>query len=248
MPKSDLLPLKAEMMRIAYRAKEGHIASSFSVLDIIWVLHSEIMTEADTFILSKGHAALGLYAVLRKLDIAQKDLATFCQYDSPYGGHPTPGPGVPFATGSLGHGLPLAVGLALAKKMKGEAGHVFVLVGDQELNEGTCWEAALLGERFELSNLTCIVDHNDSGRRSTPIDYPVQKFGSFGWNLFSCHGHDHDALAECLEPRRHRSPTAVICNTTKGEGSPEMENNPNAWHHKVPATEVELEYLIANLR
>lgn len=236
------------IVRASHSSKEGHVPSALSVLDILWVLYSSSIFNFDTkktpnpdqdhFILSKGHASLGLYVVLAEKGlINQKELADFCSFNSPLGGHPNRNkiPGVEASTGSLGHGVPIAVGVALGIKIKKHKGKVFVLAGDGESNEGTIWESALLAAHHKLDNLCLIIDHNHSTDRALGIGDMCAKFKSFGWNSFEVNGHDHKGITKLLKQfsKNKNAPMVIIANTIKGYGVPSMHNNP-AWHHKSP--------------
>ena len=249
----EINKLRKLIVELCYESQEGHIASAFSILDILYVLYEKILKISlpddkldkinDIFILSKGHACLALYAVLYKKGFfTLNDLKTYCDYDSPFGGHPdkTRIPGVTASTGSLGHGLPIAVGIAMAKKIKKVQSETFVLVGDGELNEGTNWEAILLASHHNLKKLTCIVDHNHSTDRAVMIDNAKDKFISFGWNAKVIDGHDGEQIYSSLTQKpSNNKPIAIIARTIKGKGINKMENN-QEWHHKSPN---EREYL-----
>lgn len=254
MSELEINKLKKLIIELSYNSKEGHIASAFSVLDIMYVLYERVLTISldqdlekndDTFILSKGHASLALYVMLyNKNYFTLENLKTYCSFKSPFGGHPdkTKIPGVTASTGSLGHGLPMAVGIAMAKKIKGSKSKTFVLVGDGELNEGSNWEAILLSSHHKLENLICIVDHNHSTDRALMIDNIKEKFSSFGWEAYDVDGHDQDEIFSSLTQKKLNRPTAIIANTIKGKGIKKMEHNPE-WHHKSPNEEEYLEFI-----
>ena len=237
---------------------EGHIPSAFSVLDVLWVLYDRILrydseipaaAERDIFILSKGHAALGLYAVLAaKGFFDASELRAFGTKGSRLGGHPDcrKVPGVEASTGSLGHGLPIGVGIALGQCIKRSSRRVFVLVGDGECNEGTVWESALLAAHHKLGNLTCIVDYNHSTDPALPVGDLVSKFAAFGWSARTIDGHDPNAIYRALTEPHRDQPQAVVCRTVKGHGCQRMENNP-AWHHRGPSQE-EIDEILEELR
>lgn len=229
-----IVKLKKRILELAFKAKEGHIASAFSILDILWVLYDKVMTKDDQFILSKGHASLALYAVLEEKGLIT-GLDSFCQYDSHFGGHPMRGGPILASTGSLGHGLPMAVGLALAKKIKNEPGRVFCLIGDGECNEGSIWESALLANHHKLDNLVVVIDQNRSSERALRMGDLAEKFEAFGWRDDTIDGHDHYEIEAKLQ-ERFLQPYAVVAENIKGQGIPEMEDNP-AWHHKAPTEE-----------
>jgi transketolase len=244
----QLARLKREIVMAACAAGEGHIASAFSILDILWVLYRQVLCldpgnpaapDRDRFILSKGHGALALYAILSERGFFSKEeLKTFSAFDSRLGGHPdsTKVPGVEASTGSLGHGLPMGVGMALGMRIQRRAGRVFVLVGDGECNEGSIWEAALLAAHHKLNRLTCIVDSNRSTDRALRVDDLSEKFRAFGWIATVVDGHDHQTVDTAARAFDKECPSAIIARTIKGKGCSMMENNP-AWHHRVPTPE-----------
>ena len=207
---------------------EKHEESSTSTLDAIWVLHDRVLRldaanpawdERDRFVLSKGHGPLAYYAVLAAKGFFPTDhLAHFLDYDSPLGSHPDRNlvPGVEASTGSLGHGLPMSVGVALALRAKGlTAQRVVVLTGDAELNEGSNWEAILLAPHLGLSNLTLLVIDNHSS--SIEMGPWTAKLEAFGWSARVVDGHDHAQLEEALSARDPQRPTAVIADIPGGE-------------------------------
>ena len=237
----DIKIMKENILKISHIAQEGHIASAISILDVLWYLYDEVMKEDDLFILSKGHASLALYAVLeQKGFITHEDFCSFCDFNSILGGHPNRlyVPGVTASTGSLGHGLPIAVGVALAKKIKNESGRVFCLIGDGEANEGSIWESALLAKQHELNNLIVIVDYNHSTDRSINLGELYDKFSEFGLSCCDIDGHDKGEIIQALDVDGFfwNCPTGIIANTIKGNGCKTMENNPE-WHHKSPNLE-----------
>ncbi|MGD0589504.1 MAG: transketolase [Bacteroidota bacterium] len=254
----DMRTLREKVLTISTNAKEGHIPSALSVLDLIWVLYDRILkvdpthtqwSVRDRFVLSKGHAAIGLYVVLaQKGFFPASELENFAKFDSILGGHPDRNkiPGVEASTGSLGHGFPLSVGMALGLKMKKFASRVFVIIGDGEANEGAVWESALLASHHNLTNLCCIVDYNHSTDRALQIGDMGKKLNSFGWETCSIDGHNHDEIFDALQKHGGQKPRAIIANTIKGFGCTQMENNPE-WHHKYPKHE-ELLSLLKGLR
>jgi transketolase len=248
--KKTILELREMVVRASSQSKEGHIPSGLSILDILWVLYDRILRidktnpadpERDRFILSKGHGSLGLYAVLIGSGLLdEKLIGDFGSFDSILGGHPDRNkiPFVEASTGSLGHGLPMAVGIAMGAKIQGKDLRVYTVVGDGECNEGTIWESALLAAHHQLDNLCCIVDYNHSTDRALGVGNLVEKFHSFGWNAIEINGHDHALLYTHLSqvPQKTGMPTVLVAETIKGYGIPSMENQP-AWHHKSPSTE-----------
>jgi transketolase len=233
--------LRAKILRTSHIAKAGHVASAFSILEILHTLYSEMSTD-DEFILSKGHGSLGLYAVLWDMGfITEEQLDSFGKYDSILGGHPDRNkvPKVAASTGSLGHGLPIAVGLAFSKILRKKSGVVYCLVGDGECNEGSVWESAILAKHLNLTNLVCIVDNNSSQIRSVPTSDIHQKFESFGFNVVNVEdGHDIEQLRQALKlDSAVASPTCIICNTVKGYGVGSISSDMFAWHHRPPTSD-----------
>jgi transketolase len=253
----NLVNLRKQIIQCSFAAKEGHIPSALSILDVLFVLYDKYMniekiknknTDRDRFVLSKGHASLALYCVLAHNGIIPLSfLDDFCKYSGKLGGHPDTNkvPGVEASTGSLGHGFPIAVGMALGYKVKNISSRVFTLIGDGECNEGTIWESALIGSHHNLNNLTCIVDYNHSTDRALNMGQIGEKFESFGWDVFEIDGHDQIQIENALKVNVRDKPTAIIANTIKGKGCRPMENSP-AWHHKSPSIE-ELPYLLEQL-
>ena len=242
-----------KIIDIAYLKKEGHIASSLSILDIMYVLYKDVInkeniiaSDRDRFILSKGHASLGLYVILEHFGILKDDINTFCDFDSKLGGHPTDKiEGVESSTGSLGHGFPIGVGLALGYKIKKYKNKIYTLIGDGEANEGTIWESALLANHHKLNNIYCIIDFNHSTDRALELGELENKFKSFGWDTITIDGHNHDAIFKALTYESDK-PICIIANTIKGKGISFIENNPE-WHHKFP-NEKEYQDILGELK
>lgn len=243
----DVTTLRKRIVEISAKAREGHIPSALSILDILTVLYDKVLRfdpgrpeweERDRFILSKGHGSLALYTILaEKGFFAAAELEAFGKYNSILGGHPdrTKIPGVEVSSGSLGHGFPIAVGMALGLKMKNNtSSKVFVLIGDGEANEGSVWEAALLAAHHSLTNLYCIVDNNHSTDRALAMGDIAAKFSAFGWDTQTINGHNQAEILPALLTKTTDKPLAVIANCIKGHGCKIMENNP-AWHHRVPS-------------
>lgn len=214
--------LRNRILEVAIRDGMGHIPSALSILDIVWVLHDKVMTADDQFILSKGHGCMALYAVLEEK--GQLD------WSNKLWGHPKRGGAILASTGSLGHGLPMAVGLALAKKIKGKKGRVFCVVGDGECNEGTIWESALIAAHHNLDNLVIIVDQNMSSERALKVTPLLNKFIAFGLGGTAINGHEYNSIMFGLTHKAGR-PFALLAETTKGHGIDFMENNPE-WHNR----------------
>jgi len=256
---SDVLikKMKRQIAQASQLANEGHVPSAYSVLDLLWVLYERVMKidpkhpddlTMDRFVLSKGHASLALYAVLaEKGFFPSENFNTFGKYDAALGGHPDcrKVSGVEASTGSLGHGFPIAVGIALGSKIRKLKNRIFCLIGDGECNEGTVWESTLLAAHHQLSNLCCIVDFNHSTDRALKLGDLEQKFKSFDWDVLVISGHDHEKIYRALTAPHPNKPLVVIADTIKGCGVKCMENEP-AWHHRAPNSE-ELKNILEEL-
>tara|TARA_R100000458_G_C8273993_1_gene248904 strand:- start:1137 stop:1895 length:759 start_codon:yes stop_codon:yes gene_type:complete len=235
--------LRKHILRASFETQAGHIPSAFSILEILYVLYKNHLTNDEVFVLSKGHGCLALYVVLMEMGyISEEEFYSFSKHDSILGGHPhrEKHEKIYASTGSLGHGLPICVGAALGKKLSGSDEKVFCLVGDGECNEGTVWESAMLADNLHLNNLICIVDENNSQIRSMPTLEIEKKFQSFGWRVISVSdGNDIDSVdkAILLAKKESELPVCIVCKTTKGKGIADMENNMFAWHHGPPNEE-----------
>jgi transketolase len=227
-----------KILELSYNKKEGHIGSSLSILDILYNLYeNKISKSNDKFILSKGHASLGLYVVLNHFNMLEVNINTFCDFDSDIGGHPSSNlKNVEASTGSLGHGLPIGVGMAMANRINQSDNRVYVLIGDGEANEGSVWEAALVASHHKLNNLVCIMDHNHSGDRALMIDGVIKKFEAFNWHCIEIDGHNQDEIISAINLITDNKPIFILAHTIKGCGIKLMENNPE-WHHKSPSEE-----------
>lgn len=229
--------------------RRGHIGSTMSLIEILRVLYEDVLNVdpsnpsdpgRDRLILSKGHGCIALYVMLAERGFFPREtLATFCRYDSPLGGHPEHGhaPGVEASTGSLGHGLAVGVGMALAARIRGQGHRVVVVLGDGELDEGSVWESALAAGHHRLSHLTAVVDCNalQSYGPVTEVwnlEPLVDKWRSFGFTALDIDGHSLPALRAALtsDPPPER-PRAILARTIKGRGVDFAENAPD-WHHK----------------
>ena len=204
---------------------EKHDSSTHSTLDVLWVLYDRILhydvsnpksEDRDRFVLSKGHGPLALYAILAaKGFFPVETLKTFAAWDSILGLHPdhTKVPGIEASTGSLGHGLPIAIGISLALRIKHNERRVFALIGDGECNEGSIWESVLLAGNMHLSHLTCIVVNNHSS--SMNLGDLATKFTAFGWDATTVNGRSHDDIYNALRHTDTTRPTAVIAEIAK---------------------------------
>jgi transketolase len=241
--------IRIDILKAVHKAGKGHIGGAFSIVEILVSLYygnvlkfdseQPNWSSRDRFILSKGHAGVGLYAVLADLGYFPKEELDFLNKGRLLGEHPDPRiPGVEVVSGSLGHGLPIGSGMALADKMDKNSRKTFVLMGDGECYEGSVWEAAMFAAHHELHNLCGIVDRNrlithgstESINRLEPFVY---KWKAFGWEVFEVNAHDLGELKEIwqkIDSRKSGSPSMVIANSIKGKGVSFMENNFN-WHH-----------------
>lgn len=257
--------LRENTMDIIMSGKAGHIGGDMSVMEILTEIYFDQMNispenmddpDRDKFIMSKGHSVEAYYAVLAKkgfFDI--KDvIAEFSKFGSQFIGHPNNKlPGIEMNSGSLGHGLPVSVGMALAGKMDEKDYRVYTVMGDGELAEGTVWEGAMAASHYKLDNLCAVVDRNRlqiSGNTEDVMahDDLHERFRSFGWNVIDvADGNDIDQLKTAFDSAKETKgkPTVLIANTVKGKGSSVMENKAN-WHHKVPNAE-ELEQIRKDL-
>jgi transketolase len=235
--------IRRQTIEHAKRANVGHIGSALSVADLLAVLFEGVLQipsvddpDRDRFILSKGHAALALYCALHgRGTLTTEQLAGYCTDGSLLGAHPEHRlVGVDFSTGSLGQGLSVGAGAALAARLQGSQRRVFVLVSDAECNEGALWEAVMFAAHHGLDNLVAIVDENGQqalGHTRDVLDLsPLsERWRAFGWDVVEVDGHDHDALRAALEPAGD-APRALIAHTTFGKGVSYMENEIK-WHY-----------------
>lgn len=245
---------RATILRIIKQARAGHTGGDLSSVDILNVLYNNVLRvspatfadpDRDRYVQSKGHCAEALYTVLADRGFfAVEELDTLCRYQSHFVGHPTRSvPGVEQNTGALGHGLAVAVGMALAAKLDRRDYRVFTLLGDGELDEGSNWEAALAASHYKLDNLVVIVDRNglqitgptESVNPLEPLD---EKFRAFGFAVCRVDGNDTEALVDVFSraPFVVGKPNLVLAHTVKGKGISFMENSVK-WHHRVPSDE-----------
>jgi len=244
--------VRTKTTELIYKGNGGHIGGDLSEVDILTVLFDYMKHDPknpnwdgrDYFILSKGHSAEAYYILLAEYGyIDQKDLDAFGSFGAKLGGHPTKKiNGVEANTGSLGHGLGLATGMALALKRDKKDNRVFVLTGDGELAEGSNWEAAMAAAKFKLKNLTWIIDRNHlqiSGNTEEvmPLENLKEKTEAFGFHTLVIDGHNLDEISEALDTQDpNERPMCIIANTIKGKGLYCAENKAE-WHHKTPTAE-----------
>lgn len=257
-PTVDQLRMLAKAVRrrdlqIVHGAKLGHVGGEMSAIDILVTLYFAVLRvdphrpddpDRDRFILSKGHTAVALYTTLAHRGfLPLEQLATFGQPLSKLNGHPdrTKVPGVETNTGPLGHGLPVAVGAALAAKLQERTWRVWALTGDGELQEGSNWEAAMTAAHYHLDNLVVIVDRNrlqqgDWTEQTMQLEPLADKWRAFGWSVGEVDGHDIEQLLATFGgvPFEAGKPTCIIAHTNKGRGVSFMQDKA-AWHHKIPS-------------
>ena len=240
--------IKVLDMALVAGASSSHFGGGLSIVDITATLYGAIMKldpknpkweNRDRFILSKGHGVLGYYTALSEIGyISEKDLKTFEKDGTYLFGHPVMNrsKGIEFSNGSLGMGLSLGIGVALAGKRKNIDYKVYVLMGDGECNEGSVWEAAMAGPHYKLDNLVAILDKNNLQQTGTNSEIMsvgdlVSKWKSFGWQVFEIDGHNVPEIYETfLSVKNQNDPVAIVANTVKGKGFSFAENN-NTWHH-----------------
>lgn len=262
--KLKAVQIRMDVLKMIHRAKAGHTGGSLSNADILTALYYRVMKvdprrpdwdERDRFILSKGHSVESLWCILADRGFfPREELATFSQFGTRLIGHPNNKvPGVEMNTGALGHGLSIAVGMALAAKRDGKAYRVFCLMGDGEQAEGSVWEAAMAGAHYRLDNLVGIIDRNGlqisgSTEDVMSLEPLAGKWQTFGWHVVEVDGHDIEALVRTFEaaPETPGKPTLVIAHTVKGRGVSFAENEAG-WHHRVPNDE-ELDQALEELR
>lgn len=248
--------LRQDVVDMIVNGKGGHIGGDMSVMDTLVTLYFKEMNisvdnfntkDHDHFIMSKGHSVEALYAVLAEKGFfpIERVLKEFSQFGSMFIGHPNNKlPGIEMNSGALGHGLPVAVGMAIAERMNKSKNRVYVVMGDGELAEGSVWEGAMSGANYRLDNLCAIIDRNrlqisGSTEDVMALDDLHRKWDSFGWHVIDVDdGNDIEKLARAFEESRmvKGKPSVLIANTIKGKGSSVMENK-TAWHHHVPSAE-----------
>ena len=237
-----LVRIAAQLRRETFLAfvehGEAHLGGSFSLIETLVALYSTVLNDNDKFILSKAHASFPFCLLLRNYGFHPK-LSTHLEIDPKNGIHAT--------TGSLGHGLPIATGMAMGRKLKGVEGRIIVMISDGECQEGTTWESLLIGAHHQLDNLTVLVDYNKIQALSTlvevlSLDNLAAKFRAFNWECVEvADGHDFEQLIPALKQLPvSGKPRAVLLDTIKGKGIPAFENDP-AWHaKKIKSPELEI--------
>lgn len=257
--------LRQDVVEMIVAGKGGHIGGDMSIMEVLVSLYFNEMNispenqddpDRDMFVMSKGHCVEALYAVLAAKGFfpIEQVIKEFSQFGSKFIGHPNNKlPGIEMNSGSLGHGLPVAVGMALAERMNNSPARVYVVMGDGELAEGSVWEGAMSATHYNLDNLVAIIDRNRlqiSGTTEEVMhqDSCEERFKAFGWNVYSVDGNSISELTKAFEDAKtvKGRPTLVVANTTKGKGSSVMENKAS-WHHHVPSQE-EYEQIMKDLK
>ena len=267
-PKLDerSLYLRRLIIRAFEGGQRGHLGSSMSLVEIMRVLFDSYLNydylnpkweDRDRLVFSKGHGCLALYVLLAdKGFISLDDLDTFCHFNSILGGHPEYGkvPGVEASTGALGHGLPIAVGMAIASKIKNKKNKTVVVLGDGEINEGSNWEAALSASKHKLNNLIAIIDYNKlqsygETREVLNLEPLQEKWTSFGFDVLETDGHNVVEILNSLKNFNlsNEKPKILICHTVKGKGFSFAEHNPS-WHHKSKMSNEEIQLMYESLK
>lgn len=249
---------RRRILEVSQELSALHVAPAFSCLELVDSIYHFCMDDPragkDIFILSKGHGAMAQYVVLESLGLMSSvEVMSVCQPGSSFGGHPDRGnPGVIASTGSLGHGLPIALGLAKGANELKENSQVFLVMSDGEFMEGSVWESLMLAPSLGLTNISIFVDHNKSiSRGKIPVMHPnflplAEKIRAFGWETLEVDGHDTEAIVQAFKSRKGNCPLAVIGHTIKGRGVSYMENEP-IWAYRSP-NKAEFEMAMTELR
>jgi transketolase len=246
---------RRRILDVSQQVQAVHIAPAFSCVEIVDAIYFGLLRRGsngdvdDVFLMSKGHGCMVQYVILEQLGVlARADLDAYCKVGGRLGAHPDLGtPGIAASTGSLGHGLGIAVGMAYAEKLKKNPATTYVLLSDGEFQEGSTWEAMMMAANLGLNNLVAFMDNNDfTGlerlSESHPAFYPlVEKAEAFGWDVREVDGHDGGAVMAAVNARRRNRPFLAVCKTTKGKGVSYMEHVP-IWHYRSPNPD---EYRIA---
>lgn len=236
--------IRRKILRASRASGHGHLPTCFSVVEMISSVYGTMRHNPknpqwngrDIFILSKGHAALGYYCTLSEYGyIPENELKTFGAFGTRLGCHPDRHkvPGAEVSTGSLGHGISVAAGIALAFKIQNSKRMVYVLVGDGESNEGSVWEAIMVAVNLKLNNLTILYDNNRSQERSLPIKNPSERFKAFGCEVIDVSGHNVKEIKKALT-KKQTGVKAVVCQTVKGFPCKTLIDNVFEWHRKAP--------------
>jgi transketolase len=241
------LRYRRRILDISQQVSALHIGSAYSCTEVVDCIYNGLMRgypggrSPDTFLMSKGHGCMVQYVILEEMGVlSRSDLDAYCTPNGRLGVHPDYGnPGIVAATGSLGHGLSMVCGMALAEKGRKTGGVIYTVLSDGEVQEGSTWEAVMMASSLRLDNVVAVVDNNDFqslGRTSEthPSFYPLlDKFVAFGWEAVEVEGHDSAAIFEAISGRNGGKPFMLVAKTTKGKGVSYMENVP-IWHYRSP--------------
>ena len=253
MARKRCLMYRRRILEISQQVTALHVAPAFSCLEMVDVIYHQLMRSdsqtvqssfRDSFLMSKGHGCLSQYVILEDIGVlSRSDLEEYCTPTGQLGAHPDFGvPGIEASTGSLGHGMGIATGMAYADQIKTDDRSTFVLISDGELQEGSTWEAMMMAANLGLRNLVAFVDLNDFGglaRMSDghPAFYPVlDKIRAFGWEAVEVNGHDGESIVQAVKSRAGRQPFMLVGKTVKGKGVSFMEHVP-IWHYRSPNPE-----------
>ena len=248
--------IRGDILRISKESGHGHIPTCYSVVEILYAIYDTIRhdpanplwEDRDIFVLSKGHASLAFYCILARFDyFGMNEVHSFGAFMSNFGGHADrfKVPGVEVSAGSLGHGIGIAVGIALGQKIKGSGRRVYTLIGDGESNEGSVWEAVMVAVNLKLPNLTVIYDNNMSHSRGLQIPNPAERFKAFGCDVAVVEGHDVDSLKREVSYQTDNI-RVIVADTKKGYGCQTLIENQYEWHRKSP-NDAEYATLMAEL-
>ena len=261
--KERCLRYRRRILDISQQVGALHIGSAYSCTEIVDCMYHALMrrnldgSSPDTFLMSKGHGCMAQYAILEDIGVLpQGELDRYCTAKGLLGAHPDYGcPGIEAATGALGHGLAMALGMAIAERNLTRKGApvpvIYTVLSDGEMQEGSTWEALMMASSLGVSNIVAVIDNNDFqslGRTSEthPTFYPLgEKLAAFGWEVAEINGHDAEALHNCVRMREGRKPFVVVAKTVKGKGVQFMENVP-IWHYRSPNPD-EYRQAVANL-
>ncbi len=235
---------RKRILELSQNVTALHVAPSFSCVEIVDTIYYDLMKKNDIFIMSKGHGVPTQYVILEDLGILSKfELDNYCKPSGYLGAHPDYGvPGIEASTGSLGHGLGIAVGRAYAEKQKSSGKVVYCLLSDGEMAEGSVWEALMCAANLKLDNLIAFVDNNDYGgmdkiSEEQPSFYPLgDKIGAFGWDWVVVNGHDNLEIVQHVRGVLRNTPLMILCNTIKGYPISYMRDSP-IWHYRSPNPE-----------
>ncbi|MBW1702364.1 MAG: transketolase [Deltaproteobacteria bacterium] len=239
--------IREDILKISHASGHGHIPTCFSVVEILYAVYDYMRhdptnpnwNDRDIFILSKGHAALAYYCVLAEFGyFPVEKVYSFGGFQSDFGCHADRFKisGIEASTGSLGHGIGLAVGVSLGIRLKNDNRQVYTVIGDGESNEGTVWESLMVADNLGLDNLTILYDNNMSHSRGLQINNPAEKLKAFGCQVMEVDGHDVEAIRKALATPQ-QGPKAIVANTVKGFGCRLLSENQYEWHRKSPTDE-----------